>query len=674
MPNTTYKNIVPNADNTLDLGSSLLQFKDLYLSGTANIGTLATPYSKTVTVSPSGGDYTTIQAALDASGASTLILVYPGTYTNDTINFTANNQCVYSVGKPNVTIINNSAQIVEVGDYTSCAIVNMNIQFTPTTAVNGIEVNNGSLVIQQSRCMLTTSTNIAGATQPALIAVTGTGTITTKFGEFYYYHTGNTTNGIKAMFSVSGTGTIYWLRPCTSVITNSGTALASTIGYDSGNGSLNLTEACNITLTDTNATIVAGLGYIGGGGDIEFHKCNINVIGGGGNACYGIFHAGTGTVKSNYCDYDISGGATNYGFATAAGATIESDFDNVDAADGNSTTGTLITNSSFTDGSFTSSGDINCAGLTIEGTLNVKGGVIEDTDNEDLIIRTNSNANQLVLDNDGQVGIGGVPTSTFHIQYDDNLNCRFDSTPASTAKAAGFTVINDTSSGFFGIEGASAYFMSGSSDGDLVLNQNGAYNILFGTSNNIRMTLDASGNLTLNDANLRVDGGYIGLTADNDLMQLAANSLTVNGDTTTTGELKGSKQILQFTREDAVVVSALSAYFTDYGKQRTSATKGYTAIRAGSITGVSINYDITAEVGDSSSAIQVYVNGSSVWQNTLTLSGTIANDKEEHFTQARGTDTFSAGDTITVVLYGLGGATSATFDNVIIGLEIYSDS
>jgi hypothetical protein len=54
---------------------------------------------------------------------------------------------------------------------------------------------------------------------------------------------------------------------------------------------------------------------------------------------------------------------------------------------------------------------------TLNGTLDVKGGVIEDTDAEDLIIRTNSNANQLVLDLGGNVGIGSAsPDEALHVQ------------------------------------------------------------------------------------------------------------------------------------------------------------------------------------------------------------------------------------------------------------------
>lgn len=352
---------------------------DLTTTGIGDFGSLVTPYTNTVTVSAAGGDYTTIQAALNANTTQyLLVLVYPGTYTNDTINFTANNQMVVSAGMPKNVIVSNSSQILEVGDYTNCGVVGINFNFTPTTAVNCIEANNGNVMLWDCKYKLLTSSTINGAAQPHILATTGTGTIVTKRGEYEYLHTGDTTNGIKALVSASTGSFIEILLCCKITMTNSGTATASTMFADTGTGRILVENACDITITDTTAAVVAGFGYVGGTGDNEFHGNHVNVVGGGTNACYGIFHAGTGTIKSSYCDYDISGGATNYGFVVAAGATLESDFDNVDAADGNSVAGTLKSNSSYSDGNFTSSGTITGGTLT-DGTLSITGGNLTTT-------------------------------------------------------------------------------------------------------------------------------------------------------------------------------------------------------------------------------------------------------------------------------------------------------
>lgn len=55
------------------------------------------------------------------------------------------------------------------------------------------------------------------------------------------------------------------------------------------------------------------------------------------------------------------------------------------------------------------------------GSIVTTGALIEDTDNEDLVLRTNSNANQLVLDSEGHVGIGTAsPSSMLHIYSSEN--------------------------------------------------------------------------------------------------------------------------------------------------------------------------------------------------------------------------------------------------------------
>jgi len=302
-------------------------------------------------------DYTTIQAALTANATQgIMVIVMPGTYTNDTINFTANRQTVTTWGKGNNVIVTNSSQVVECGDYIGCKVQNLRINFTPTTAINGIEVNNGEMSMNSCRLDLTTSTDIAGATQPALIATTGTGTLTTKEGEFTYQHTGDTGTGLKAMLSISNGSTIEILRSCDFSMTNSGTATATTAFVDTGTGKIRVEEACIISITDTDATIVVGFGYLGGSGDNQITHSSLEVTGGGANDCYAVYHGGTGTFRSSHNNVLISGGANNYGIYVGAGATFIGHMDDIRAADGNQIVGTASVASSEADGQFTVSG------------------------------------------------------------------------------------------------------------------------------------------------------------------------------------------------------------------------------------------------------------------------------------------------------------------------------
>ncbi len=60
--------------------------------------------------------------------------------------------------------------------------------------------------------------------------------------------------------------------------------------------------------------------------------------------------------------------------------------------------------------------DPGTGNLYVEGNIQLAGALLEDPDNEDFIIRTNSVANQLVLDSGGNVGIGtATPAKTFTV-------------------------------------------------------------------------------------------------------------------------------------------------------------------------------------------------------------------------------------------------------------------
>ena len=100
-------------------------------------------------------------------------------------------------------------------------------------------------------------------------------------------------------------------------------------------------------------------------------------------------------------------------------------------------------------------------------------------------------------------------------------------------------------------------------------------------------------------------------------------------------------------------------------------TKGLTAIRDGSITGISINWNNGIPTGKFANInMRVKVNGSVVWENDI--SAGVGNDKEAFFTQARDTDKFSAGDTISVCFEG-DGTGSITMSKIIVSLEYYYD-
>jgi len=107
----------------------------------------------------------------------------------------------------------------------------------------------------------------------------------------------------------------------------------------------------------------------------------------------------------------------------------------------------------------------------------------------------------------------------------------------------------------------------------------------------------------------------------------------------TTDELKGTKHSILLSHDAGANITNSAELYLKSGEIIQTATKGLTMIRAGSIVGISINYDITGSGADVDIALDVLVNGSVIFSNTLNDS--VADDKEAQFTQARQTDTFA---------------------------------
>jgi len=308
-------------------------------------------------VSATGGDYTTIQAALNAQNAGgETFLVGPGTYA-DTISFTANYQVVKALGNiPNVIVTQADANIVDGGAWLDCMVQSIDIRLTaPTTAINAIQVGTGTLMVYECRVYLATAVALVAADQPSLVGFTGAGTIRIGRGNYQYYHTGNTGGGgIKAAFRANVNLAEFHLHKIdVIIITNSGTALVSSIVSSTGTAITQMHNCIDIVVTDPNATSVIGLGYHGGAGAHNVQGNHVDVIA-TANTSYGIYHGGTGTVRSSFnAIHAQDTGGASYAFHVGASATLNSHFDDLRSDDGNSIAGTFVQVSSPADGDFT---------------------------------------------------------------------------------------------------------------------------------------------------------------------------------------------------------------------------------------------------------------------------------------------------------------------------------
>ena len=163
-------------------------------------------------------------------------------------------------------------------------------------------------------------------------------------------------------------------------------------------------------------------------------------------------------------------------------------------------------------------------------------------------------------------------------------------------------------------------------------------------------------------------------------IQLISDTLSFNfstdntwtGDNTFEGETKGTKQSTIMGHNRSLSVSPGTEKFIQIADTVIMTdTKGITAIHDGSIVGISINWNNGIPSGKFSGILmRVKVNGSVAWENEI--SGSMGSDKEAYFTQARDTDSFSAGDTISVCFEG-DGAGSIAMSKIIVQLEYYYD-
>lgn len=183
-----------------------------------------------------------------------------------------------------------------------------------------------------------------------------------------------------------------------------------------------------------------------------------------------------------------------------------------------------------------------------------------------------------------------------------------------------------------------------------------------------------------NDVNFRVEGAsdtqLFNLDAGLDMIGISktpAVMFDVGGDLNVDREITGVKQTLDCANARSTAIGPGGSHYMSPGGGITfSAAKGWVMIRDGSITGVSIMYDVTAQAGSYDLELRVSVNGASVWANDI--SETTGAQKTARFTQSRDTDSFSAGNDVTVYLYN-GGAigSSVTVNDMIVCLEFYTD-
>jgi len=311
--------MIPNADDLM-----------LGFANTAIIGT--------------GMEYETIQAALDANPtAGFLFLVCPGTYLQDTINFTADYQQVEGMGSMFSTVVASAdATICNGSNFISCTVKNLLLALgLPTTAIPNIVINDGNVIFDYCLIATTVAASIATVEQPSVLRMTGTGEASfINHCIISCSNDGVEATAIKVAFIIDGDGSVHLWNSHVNVDSENATDVTA-LCYFGGFGDFNATDSY-IDVDDQVANYVVGTGYvIASTPSQEFIRCEIAVYrSGAGVADVAAFYAsgaGFATIDSYRNNITVDNTATPaqaYSYYQAGTPEIYSFQDNVEYASG----------------------------------------------------------------------------------------------------------------------------------------------------------------------------------------------------------------------------------------------------------------------------------------------------------------------------------------------------
>jgi len=472
-------------------------------------GTFATPYENTITVAESGGDYTTIQAALTANAtANTLFIVYPGTYVDDTINFTANNQ--YVIGfpvSPKVVLITKATGICDFGAFTGCIV--KDVKMVMTLAANAYD----DCVTGTGSCnfKFVHAETIASGGAPGGGSTVYSGTGDFKIVEGSIVYTNSATRGAQGKKAVLvGTGSTFIIDDVTFTVTGSSTSSTMSAVRSNLVGDVTV-DKCSITVTDNGSDATYALSIVNGTGTAEMAYNTVHVSNSANDAA-GMYAAGGGagiSIRSMYNHvHAVAGSGTANSIVLAnSDTTVVSQFDDFVALGGVSNTGGSFTiASSEADGSLTLTSDLDVGGNTTLGDAAADSLTINATMGADKATFQNtadSTTGFQVLDADGGVPVLNVDTTNERIGIGTNA-------PVASLDIVSGNVLLDKSQSF----------AWGSSSANTAIRADDAPAWL-SARNNV-MTFDTYGTGTV------TDGAYVFRTN-------SVNLMTIEGDTGNVG-------------------------------------------------------------------------------------------------------------------------------------------
>ena len=347
-------------------------FSGLGTFGELTTDKLNTPYAQTVTVAKSGGDYTTIQAAINYCATQSptannrfCVLIYPGDYA-ETITGSSYVELMGMNAREAVNITGATGPLYTF-PVNEGHIFNLKFSLSPTTsAQNVISIPSGMVARQViSNCLFVVSTASDVATTVFKVESGEAEFINNKV----LFSNTDTTGGTirtQRVWEITGDAIIdlysnivdvdiYDINKRVNIFQQDESTAGgeihikeNVIRVDSHNAGAYSGIVRFITYNGTTATLHVAHNFVeltsaeaGGSGVGEFLRTN---------------STGSGLIRSTANHVVVSGFATNRWANCAAGDTIVSHFDNIVAVDGFTGAGTITYANSLSDGAFTATG------------------------------------------------------------------------------------------------------------------------------------------------------------------------------------------------------------------------------------------------------------------------------------------------------------------------------
>jgi len=315
------------------------------------------PPANTVVVAKSGGDYTTIQAALTANAtADTLFLVYPGTYDGDTINFTANNQCIKGMAcAPKNVLLTHTATICDYGAFTGCIVDGIKMVMTLAASAKDVTVTGAGGSCNFKSCHVEAVVSGTPTSGAGSACYDGVG-VTVKVVEGSVVYTNTATRGSSGKKAVNiEAGSTWVIDDVQFTVAGSGTSSTMSAVRSTSTGTVEL-DKCTIDVVDSGSTATYCLSAVNGSGDTEAKYNDIHVTNNTGVAAGGYFDSDDSSLSFrssfNHVHVVSSGGTANSIILADTHVSVVSQFDDFVAANGvnNTAAGSYIFANSPTDG------------------------------------------------------------------------------------------------------------------------------------------------------------------------------------------------------------------------------------------------------------------------------------------------------------------------------------